>query len=116
MNTLFRECALRPDGYADVPPTTLKDHLAAAALIDVREPHEYSGELGHIAGSRLVPLGTLGAALSREDRQRAVVLVCRSGARSARAARELVAMGFDQVMNLSGGMLAWNAAGYPIAR
>lgn len=116
MNPLFRQAEARAEGYREITVTTLKDNLAMAELIDVREPHEFSGELGHIAGSRLVPLATLESALAGAERTRAIVLVCRSGARSARAAQQLRAMGFEQIMNLTGGMIAWSAAGYPVAR
>ncbi len=116
MNPLFRQAEARAEGHRDITVATLKDNLSMAEMIDVREPHEFTGELGHIAGARLVPLSTLESAMARADRTRAVVLVCRSGARSTRAAQQLRAMGFEQVMNLTGGMLAWGAAGYPVVR
>lgn len=116
MNPLFRQAAPDARGFRDITVATLKDNLSVAEMIDVREPQEFSGELGHIPGSRLVPLATLASAMATVARTQAIVLVCRSGARSARAAEQLRAMGFEQIMNLSGGMLAWGAAGYPIAR
>ena len=88
----------------------------AVRLIDVREPDEYMGELGHIAGTALVPLATVEAAAAAWPRDAIVVMVCRSGGRSGRAAASLRAMGFAHVVNMVGGMLAYNAAGLPITR
>ena len=80
-------------------------------LIDVREPAEFAQGLGHIDGALLLPLGQLEARLGELSRQRPIVTVCRSGARSARAAAMLAKAGFDQVANLRGGMLRWRAEG-----
>ncbi|MBK9072232.1 MAG: rhodanese-like domain-containing protein [Myxococcales bacterium] len=88
----------------------------AVRLIDVREPDEYIGELGHIKGAALVPLATVEASAAAWPRDAMVVLVCRSGGRSGRAAASLRAMGFAHVVNMVGGMLAYNAAGLPITR
>jgi len=87
-------------------------------IVDVREPGEYTGQLGHIPGSRLVPLRDLAG---RSDelapfKQRRVIAVCRSGVRSTTAAAILTSMGFEQVYNMKGGMLAWNDAGLPVDR
>jgi molybdopterin/thiamine biosynthesis adenylyltransferase/rhodanese-related sulfurtransferase len=74
-------------------------------LIDVRERSEW--EAGHVAGAELVPLGTLPGALTGRDRSREVVVMCHSGARSARAARQLLDAGFERVANMAGGMVRW---------
>ena len=105
-----------PGGYRDVSPAATVAARGAARLIDVREPHEYTGELGHVPGSELVPLSTVAAAARAWERERDVILICRSGARSGRAAEALVAAGFARVMNMAGGMLAYNAAGLPVER
>ena len=78
-------------------------------LIDVREPHE--AEAFNI-GARLIPLGTLQAALPEleEIKDKEIVVHCRSGARSANAKQILLAAGFTKVSNLLGGMLAWQDA------
>jgi len=88
------------------------------AIVDVREPAEYTGELGHIPGSRLVPLRELARRTDELEsfKQRRVVAVCRSGVRSTTAAAILTSMGFEQVYNMKGGMLAWNDAGLPVER
>jgi sulfur dioxygenase len=106
-----REQALGP-GYAELDPMELPQ-LAAARLIDVREPFEYEGELCHIAGSELVPLAGLEAAARHWDRGARIVMICRSGRRSAEGAAQLARLGFAHVYNLRGGMQAYRAAGLP---
>jgi adenylyltransferase/sulfurtransferase len=61
-----------------------------------------------IDGSRLIPLGTLADVVASLDRSREIVVHCRSGKRSADAARLLQAAGFARVSSLAGGMLRWN--------
>lgn len=113
---LFRNAAAHADGFRDVDSLLLHEHRGETRIIDVREPHEYSGELGHIAGAELVPLATLPAKAASWDREKELVVVCRSGGRSGAAARQLVQMGFTRIMNLRGGMLAYNAARLPVVR
>jgi len=102
--------------FADVEPTFVHAHRAEIDLIDVREAQEFTGELGHVPGARLVPLSTLHEAAAAWSPDREIVLVCRSGGRSARAATELARRGFRHLYNLRGGMLAWNAAHLPVER
>ncbi len=87
-------------------------------LLDVREPDEFSGELGHIAGSVLVPLKELPsrAAEFAPFKQREVIVVCRAGVRSTTAAALLTGLGFEHVANLKGGMLDWAEAKLPVER
>ena len=74
-------------------------------LIDVREPHEY--DIVNI-GAELIPLATIGANSDRIDPEKKVVVHCKSGARSARAIRELEEkFGFTNLYNLKGGILAY---------
>lgn len=87
-----------------------------ALFVDVREQDEYRGELGHIAGSVLVPLSTVGAASNAWPQDRPIVLICRSGGRSGKAALQLAAAGFKRVASLRGGMLRWNAQALPVER
>ncbi len=88
------------------------------AVIDVREPEEYRDELGHIKGSRLIPLRSLPNRASEIDdlKSREVVAVCRAGIRSTTAAAILTALGFEHVSNLKGGMLEWTEAKLPVER
>ena len=87
-------------------------------LVDVREPAEYSGELGHLRDSVLLPLRELMSRLNEIEQHKAgpVVTVCRAGMRSATAAAILCRSGFTDVSNLAGGLLAWTEAGLPVER
>jgi rhodanese-related sulfurtransferase len=87
-----------------------------ALLLDVREPEEY--EQGHAPGSVLIPLGQLKTRLQeiRAFDAKPVVVICRSGRRSAQAADMLSQAGFTAVYNVQGGMNAWEAAALPIIK
>ncbi|MEZ4402600.1 MAG: rhodanese-like domain-containing protein [Kofleriaceae bacterium] len=106
----------RPGGYRDISVHATVAATGAIRLIDVREPAEFDGELGHLATSELVPLATVVDAAAAWPKDRDLILICRSGNRSGRAAEALVARGFTRVMNMAGGMLAVNAAGLPVER
>ncbi len=80
-------------------------------LVDVREPHEW--EQGHIDGARLVPLSTLPGALPTFQAGRDVVVYCRTGGRSARAVRQLRALGVERAWSLAGGIVRWEAEAAP---
>lgn len=82
-----------------------------AILLDVREDAEWRA--GHAPGARHIPLSRLPDRIRELPPRRAVVTVCRSGARSARAAALLGRSGVE-VVNLSGGMRAWAGAGLPV--
>ncbi len=77
-------------------------------LIDVREPAEL--EDGTLPGAVNIPLAELPVRIGELDAGRRVVLLCRSGGRSGKAADWLDQMGFADVVNLTGGMLAYTAA------
>jgi len=89
---------------------------AQLELIDVREPAEFTGELGHIPGAKLVPMATLPLAAAGWDRNAEYLIICKSGGRSGMSAQAMLKMGFTKVMNLAGGMMAWNAAGLKTER
>jgi glyoxylase-like metal-dependent hydrolase (beta-lactamase superfamily II)/rhodanese-related sulfurtransferase len=101
-------------GVPEIHPTWAVENLAGLVVLDVREPEEFDGELGHIEGAELVPLGTLRESLESRAKHVPIVTVCRSGARSAQAALILEKAGFDKVANLAGGMIGWRAAGLPV--
>ncbi len=82
-----------------------------AVLLDVREPDEW--DTGHAPDATWIPMGDLGARQGELPGDRAIVVVCRSGARSARVTGVLVGAGYDAA-NLAGGMQAWAAAGFPV--
>ncbi|MGO8890368.1 MAG: rhodanese-like domain-containing protein [Streptosporangiaceae bacterium] len=82
-----------------------------AILLDVREPREW--QAGHALRARHIPLSQIPRRAAELPERRAVVTVCRSGARSARAA-SLLARDGREVWNLAGGMHAWARAGLPV--
>ena len=101
-------------GIWEIQPGALEENAANIQLVDVREPEEFNGPLGRIHGAKLIPLGQLTARAGELARDRPVVAVCRSGARSAHASVLLQRAGFTEVANLAGGMLRWRAEGYPV--
>jgi rhodanese-related sulfurtransferase/rubrerythrin len=76
-------------------------------LLDVRQPGEYETE--HLPGAKLIPLPELGARLAELDADKPTVVYCGIGGRSRIAAQVLAAKGFKEVLNLSGGIKAWNS-------
>jgi sulfur-carrier protein adenylyltransferase/sulfurtransferase len=77
------------------------------ALVDVREPFEF--EIARIASSQLIPLGAIPDRLTEITQSEKTVVMCKSGARSARAIEFLRSKGFDNLLNLEGGLDAWRA-------
>lgn len=102
--------------YREISPADAYATRSKVRLVDVREPAELTGELGRIPEVENVPLGTLAEASKGWARSTEIVLVCRSGGRSTTAARLLVQAGFSNVANMTGGMLAYNAAALPLTR
>ena len=100
-------------GVWEIQPNVLEEYLERVTVIDVREPDEYSGAFGHILGAKLVPLGSLVARLEELPKDKPLVMVCRSGARSAQATVLLKNKGIAKVANLAGGMLRWRAQRFP---
>jgi rhodanese-related sulfurtransferase len=84
---------------------------AGAFILDVREPSEWTD--AHIAGATLIPLGELASRVSELPKDKEIVVVCRSGNRSAQARDLLLNDGFTQVTSMAGGLNQWKAAGYP---
>ena len=82
-----------------------------ALLVDVRELNEYE-EL-RVEGAALVPVSQFAARFEELPRDRALLMLCRSGARSGRATAFLLQQGFSDVSNVEGGMIAWKNAGLP---
>lgn len=100
------------------------DHIAAMQLInhknalvlDVREQKEY--DEGHILNSKLIPVGKLAERIGELEkyREHPIVVVCRSGHRSAAACALLGKQGFAQAYNLDGGVIAWQKANLPLEK
>ncbi len=82
-------------------------------VLDVRQPNEYQS--GHISGAKLVPLGELPNRMSQIARDKPIIVVCLSGSRSIHATRMLLDAGYE-VENMRGGMISWQASGYPVRK
>ena len=104
------------EGIFDVEPSELHKKLNQVKLIDVRQPDEFTGELGHVPGSELMVLDTLPDHLTTLSKDHTIVFICRSGARSARAAAFAKMNGYEHVYNMLGGMLLWNNLQLPVER
>jgi rhodanese-related sulfurtransferase len=74
-------------------------------LVDVRTVGEYMS--GHVKGTKLISLDQLEVRHEEIDKSKTVVLICQAGARSAMACDYLVSRGFDNVLNMAGGMNYW---------
>ncbi len=114
--SLYENATPNPGGHRDVAPAAVTLPAPELRIIDVREPDEFVGELGHVPGATLVPLRTLMAHAPSWPKDAEYLMVCRSGGRSAQASMALTRAGFGRVMNLVGGMLAWNHAGLKTER
>lgn len=103
----------RTKSYQDIDVRSAAQDLAGLAVLDVREPAELRD--GYIAGATNVPLGDVlrGRIPSTLSREAPVLVVCRSGGRSASAAGALASQGFSKIYNLAGGMMAWQRSGLP---
>lgn len=103
-------------GVDEIGPEWIADHPDAVRILDVREPDEYTGPMGHIPGATLLPLGQLPERIAALDANEPLVTVCRSGGRSAQAFILLKRAGFDRVANLTGDMMRWHELGLPVRR
>jgi phage shock protein E len=85
---------------------------AYSQFIDVRTPEEYSA--GHPARAVNIPLDALTSKLDTLEKSEPVYLICQTGNRSKKAAEMLKDAGFNNVLNITGGTVAWQAAGLPM--
>ena len=88
-----------------------------ALILDVRDPGEYGS--GHILGAKNVPLSRIDAAgseIAAKRKDKPVIVYCDSGSRSSKAVAALRSQGFSRVVNLSGGLGAWQQAGLPVEK
>ena len=128
---IWRECQSLPksDRVAEIPagvlvpetaviPNTTATELwstlnngARPLVIDVREACEFAN--GHIPSAQLIPMPQIMVGKTAVPRNQAVVLICRSGRRSTQILYKLQEQGYDNLVNLEGGMIAWEAAGLP---
>ena len=84
---------------------------SGAFILDVRQPEEW--DEFHIPDSTLVPLDELASRMGEMPKDQEIVVVCRSGNRSAQGRDILLNAGFTQVTSMAGGLTQWRAAGYP---
>jgi len=97
--------------FAECEATEVAAMLGKVRVIDVREPHELSGDLGVIPGAESVPMRRFPEAASAWPREQALLLVCRSGRRSREVCEKLADLGFTDLTNLRGGMLDYRERG-----
>jgi sulfur-carrier protein adenylyltransferase/sulfurtransferase len=96
------------NGVPQITPVELKQRIDAGEdvlILDVREPFEY--QIANIGG-KLIPQNDVPQRLAEIDREREIVVQCKSGGRSQRIAEFLVQSGYPRVANLAGGILAWS--------
>ena len=111
---VYSSCATKNKGFKTVGVDKFSKLIAdreAIQLLDVRTQSEYNE--GHIAGAKLIDVNDssfIDKASALLDKQKPVAVYCRSGRRSAKAANAMVNAGF-RVINLDGGILAWQDAG-----
>jgi rhodanese-related sulfurtransferase len=102
-------------------PDTVDVHTVASIkdqddvyVIDVREQWEY--DEGHIPGVTLIPMNEVPNRLEEIPTDKNVIVTCRSGNRSGQVTEYLRQIGYDNVHNMSGGIIAWEAEGYQVDR
>ena len=111
MSAEWATLSYSPEGVPEIDPAWVDANRSTLQILDVREPAEFEGPLGHIPGAILVPLGQLASRLGELSKDEPIVAVCKSGARSAQATKILCSAGFTQVANLPGGVLRWRQEG-----
>jgi rhodanese-related sulfurtransferase len=84
---------------------------SGAFILDVRQPEEWNEF--HVPDSTLIPLAELASRVGELPKDQEIVVVCRSGNRSAQGRDILLEAGFTQVTSMAGGLTQWRAAGYP---
>jgi hydroxyacylglutathione hydrolase len=104
---------IRFEGVKDIEPKDLSRHTKEVVIVDVREPDEFTGELGHIPGAHSKPLGDIEEWCSSLPKDKTVVFVCLGGGRSAKASAYAMEHGYTNVYNMKGGMLLWNQLHLP---
>lgn len=119
-----QEATLPEEGLGDAP-LALSDTVDVETVaevrerddvlvLDVREQWEY--DEGHIPGVTLIPMAEVSQRLDEIPADKTVIVTCRSGNRSGQVTDYLRQQGFDNVHNMDGGILAWEAAGYDVER
>lgn len=105
------------DHVPTVTPEDLFTKLGHIKVIDVRGLDEFNNELGHIPNSELATLGLmLDEKLNQLAKEKDIIFVCRSGKRSSEATKQALALGFQNVYNMEGGMLKWTELRFPFEK
>jgi molybdopterin/thiamine biosynthesis adenylyltransferase/rhodanese-related sulfurtransferase len=117
MATVAEPIELVKSRIEEVDPASAQREVETdgALLVDVREPHEW--DEAHVAGAKLAPVATVAERIEElaPDRSQRVLLFCRVGNRSARAADSLRGeLGYENVASVAGGIEAWRTAGLPV--
>lgn len=113
MDDKLEKATFRTAGVPEVDVDFVHATLGQYKLVDCREPMELLGPLGRIAGIENVPMAELEEASAGWDGA-PVIILCRSGARSGRAAGYFEHIGLENVVSMAGGMIAWRERGYPV--
>lgn len=103
-----------PAEIKEISPTEAQAAVSKAysQFIDVRTVEEYAG--GHAARAVNIPLDTISSKLDTLEKNEPVYLICQTGNRSKKAAAILKESGFNNVLNVTGGTVAWQAANLPM--
>lgn len=111
----FKEVQKHPQlpGISEISPHELLQNSPSIYMVDVRQPEEYTGELGHVKDAVLIPLGELPSKIKTLPSNKTIVFICRSGGRSAQACAFAKQQGFNEIYNMKGGMLEWNNLSLP---
>lgn len=100
-------------GIPEIEPDWVARHLDDVYILDVRTAAEFTGELGHIEGSNLIPLDELRDRVDEVPTDKPIVTICQSGKRSTMATQILKAAGRDEVANIPGGLIQWSRLALP---
>lgn len=109
----LHDAIYRTNGFEEVSPDWVAANIGLFRLIDVRQPEELRGPFGRVLQAENVPLARLGLEAERWDHSAPLVVMCKSGGRSAMGLRALKQAGFTNVASMEGGMMGWAAAGLP---
>ena len=122
---LFAVYSMQREGFfsdfQDIDVAEAKENIdngRYGLILDVREPKEYFGDFGHIAGSHLFPVRKLENRVMEFSsyKNKKILVYCGIGGRSSRAAAILAENGFSHVENMAGGIIRWHGKGYPIEK
>jgi rhodanese-related sulfurtransferase len=105
-----------PGGIPSIDVVAARERVedASAMIVDVREPNEFAAV--RVEGSALYPLSTFVHRFGELPRDRPLLVLCQSGSRSMAATAHLLRNGWPEVVNVTGGIDAWQRAGLPVRR